>query len=167
MLVPSSPVSRLALKPLRHVLVAGVAILSLGLAYAGAAGLTFKGSGVILGFYSPCSRAWEFAAGDLLALVLTLYTPAGLEMSTAAGVVGLLLFGRGPLDHRRHHTLLWALHTFSHRRDPASHHFWNRPSGIRLSTLLNSPHGRGRRLVPPGLPVALAHHRVHDNHLAD
>lgn len=47
------------------------AALSFGLAMVGSAqSLTFPGSDLLLGFYSPVTRAWEFAVGALLALGL-------------------------------------------------------------------------------------------------
>jgi len=55
-------------------LISGIAILSFGLALAGSFGWTFRGAGTLLGFYSPFTRAWEFAVGALLALALTKVT---------------------------------------------------------------------------------------------
>lgn len=51
-------------------LVSSVAIVSFGLALAASQRLAFRGSSIVLGFYSPITRAWEFAVGALLALVL-------------------------------------------------------------------------------------------------
>lgn len=78
--------------PLRFspiVIVAGVAVVSFALALAGSQGITFRGSGTVLGFYSPFTRAWEFAFGALLALYLAkraLYAPRTLSI---VGVIGL------------------------------------------------------------------------------
>jgi peptidoglycan/LPS O-acetylase OafA/YrhL len=55
-------------------LIGGIAVLSFGLALAGSFGWTFPGA--ILGFYSPFTRAWEFAFGALLALALAKATPS-------------------------------------------------------------------------------------------
>ena len=71
------------------VLVSGVAVVSFALALAGATGLTFRGSGTILGFYSPFTRAWEFALGALLALALASRAPRGRRMSAGLGVICL------------------------------------------------------------------------------
>lgn len=51
-------------------LVICVAMFSFGLALAGSRGWSFRGSGDLLGFYSPFTRAWEFALGALLALLV-------------------------------------------------------------------------------------------------
>ena len=48
----------------------GVAIASFALTMAGVNGARFPLSDWILGFYSPFTRAWEFAVGALLALAL-------------------------------------------------------------------------------------------------
>jgi peptidoglycan/LPS O-acetylase OafA/YrhL len=55
-------------------LISGIATLSFGLALAQTLGFTFFGSEILLGFYSTFTRAWEFAAGALLALALTKVT---------------------------------------------------------------------------------------------
>jgi peptidoglycan/LPS O-acetylase OafA/YrhL len=71
-------------------IVAGVALVSFGLAVAGSMGLTFHGSDIILGFYSPFTRAWEFAVGALLAVALatgTVNVPRVLSTS-ACGLLG-------------------------------------------------------------------------------
>ena len=51
-----------------RVTVGTVALISFGLAMTGAARLTPSHSDWFLGFYSPFTRAWEFAVGALLAL---------------------------------------------------------------------------------------------------
>jgi peptidoglycan/LPS O-acetylase OafA/YrhL len=71
------------------VIVASVAIASFALAVAGSIGLTFRGSGTILGFYSPFTRAWEFAVGALLALALASRAPRAPRTSATLGVIGL------------------------------------------------------------------------------
>jgi peptidoglycan/LPS O-acetylase OafA/YrhL len=53
-----------------------IAGFSFILTLAGSFGLTFSGSGWIFGFYSPFTRAWEFAVGALLALALAKATPS-------------------------------------------------------------------------------------------
>ena len=53
------------------VLIIGIATASFSLAIIQTLGMTFFGSEFVLGFYSTFTRAWEFAAGALLALVLT------------------------------------------------------------------------------------------------
>jgi len=74
-------------------LILEITCVSFALTVAQTIGLTFFGSEVILGFYSPFTRAWEFAVGALLALALTRNVPPrsrGL-MSVAGAVGGLLL----------------------------------------------------------------------------
>jgi len=71
-------------------IVSGLAVLSFGLALAGSFGWTFCGAEMILGFYSPFTRAWEFAAGALLALAL----PKGearlsSRLTSVMGLVGI------------------------------------------------------------------------------
>ncbi len=59
-----------------YVIVTGVGVASFALAIIGSIGVTPSASwmtvlqNVLLGFYSPLTRAWEFAAGALLALAL-------------------------------------------------------------------------------------------------
>lgn len=72
-------------------LVIGVTFLSLALALAGSMGLTFPGSDLLLGFYSPFARAWEFAAGALLALLLVRRALPNSRAASAFGYVGLIL----------------------------------------------------------------------------
>ena len=55
-------------------LIATLALASFVLAILGSFDLTFRGSNYILGFYSPITRAWEFAVGALLALFMTTHT---------------------------------------------------------------------------------------------
>jgi peptidoglycan/LPS O-acetylase OafA/YrhL len=73
------------------VLVSGVAVVSFALALVSSTGLIFRGSGIILGFYSPFTRAWEFAVGALLALALANRAPRASRTSASAalGVIGL------------------------------------------------------------------------------
>ena len=78
-----------------YVIVGGIAGLSFGLAVAGSFGLAFQGSGLILGFYSPLTRAWEFAAGALLALVLARRAPQSPLVLAGSGILGLLLLAVG------------------------------------------------------------------------
>ncbi|MEI7439732.1 MAG: acyltransferase, partial [Thermoleophilia bacterium] len=66
--------------------VGGVAVASFSLALAGSMGLTFTGSRFVLGFYSPFTRAWEFAAGALLALDFN----RGLRARRTMTVLGLI-----------------------------------------------------------------------------
>jgi peptidoglycan/LPS O-acetylase OafA/YrhL len=57
--------------PWGPVLVGAVALVSLGLAMLAVNGLAPPHSEHLLGFYSPLTRAWEFAVGALLALTAT------------------------------------------------------------------------------------------------
>lgn len=50
-------------------IVVAVTVASFGLMVAGNLGLSFPGSSLVLGFYSPVSRAWEFGIGSLIALL--------------------------------------------------------------------------------------------------
>lgn len=72
-------------------IVGSIALVSLTLAVIGSLGFTFRGSEAILGFYSPFTRAWEFAAGALLALALANRSPKRPRLLAAVGVAGLLL----------------------------------------------------------------------------
>ena len=71
-----------------HVIVAGLGASSLAVMLAPTAGLRLPGSESLWGFYSPLTRAWEFAAGALLALVLTHRSLTGTT-ATLTGTVGL------------------------------------------------------------------------------
>jgi peptidoglycan/LPS O-acetylase OafA/YrhL len=70
------------------VLVSGVAAVSFALALAGSMGFTFRGSGTILTFYSPFTRAWEFAVGALLVLILAKRAVNAPRLLTAGGLFG-------------------------------------------------------------------------------
>jgi peptidoglycan/LPS O-acetylase OafA/YrhL len=69
--------------------VAGVAALSFALAVAGSRGMSVPGFSRILGFYSPLTRAWEFAAGALLALALARWGPTSQHAFRLLGAIGL------------------------------------------------------------------------------
>lgn len=71
------------------VLVSGVAMVSFALAMASSTAHTFRGSSWILGFYSPCTRAWEFAIGSLLAMVIGTRAARTRRTGTGFGVLGL------------------------------------------------------------------------------
>ena len=74
-------------------LVSGIAALSFLLALAETLEINLRGGSWILGFYSPFTRAWEFAVGALLALALTKVTisltPRLMLLSGAAGLAML------------------------------------------------------------------------------
>lgn len=75
-------------------LVAGFAAVSFGLAVLGPgilawAGPLFKAQHFVFNFYSPFTRAWEFAVGALLALAMTRYAPRSPNLVAALGVVGI------------------------------------------------------------------------------
>ncbi|WP_144418199.1 acyltransferase family protein [Mycobacterium sp. EPa45] len=76
-----------ALNPL--LIVAGFGAFSFTLAVTSSYGVSVPGFQRILGFYSPVTRVWEFAAGALLALMLTVWIPASTRVCHALGVVGL------------------------------------------------------------------------------
>ena len=78
--------------------VAGISVLSFSLALAGSTGLvTLRDpflNNIVFGFYSPLPRAWEFAVGSLLALVLVKQRKRNLSpflalMLAAIGIVML------------------------------------------------------------------------------
>lgn len=72
-------------------LVSTVALVSFTLALASARGFTFYGSTSFLGFYSPITRAWEFAVGALLALALATAKRLPRWLPALSGVVGTAL----------------------------------------------------------------------------
>lgn len=79
-------------KAIPWILVAFVAVASFGFALVDATNLTFKGAGALLGFYSPLTRAWEFALGALLALaapILARPTSRTSLIMALAGSAGL------------------------------------------------------------------------------
>jgi peptidoglycan/LPS O-acetylase OafA/YrhL len=71
-------------------LISVIAILSFGLTLAQTFGQTFLGSEILLGFYSPFARAWEFAVGALLAIALTKITISiTAQIMSVVGTVGI------------------------------------------------------------------------------
>jgi len=77
--------------PVLILLMSCLAVISFGLALTGSSGLSFPGSNVLLGFYSPLTRAWEFAAGALLVLVLSyVKLSPGKVTLTVTGILGIL-----------------------------------------------------------------------------
>ncbi len=88
-----------ALRMSAYFVVGAIAVVSFALAVVGSLGLNLRGSGSILGFYSPFTRAWEFAAGALLALALSRRALKSTPLLAGAGILGLLLLTVG----------LWAI----------------------------------------------------------
>jgi peptidoglycan/LPS O-acetylase OafA/YrhL len=74
-------------------LVTLIAVASFFLAILGAGGYRFPGSSTLTGFYSPFTRAWEFAVGALLALVATKRTSTEISnrVATSLGVIGMAI----------------------------------------------------------------------------
>lgn len=70
-------------------LVAGLAFISLVLALIGPNAVQNTFARSLLGFYSPFTRAWEFAAGALLALLMAKARKDLPHVRTVAGVLGL------------------------------------------------------------------------------
>ena len=71
-------------------LFSSIAVLSFGLALAGSFDRAFKGSDLILGFYSPFTRAWEFIVGAILALTLAKVQPKkSHKFMTIIGMLGI------------------------------------------------------------------------------
>jgi len=87
----------LGIKNKRHrvsavVCVSVVAIVSFGLTVLGSSGLGPPLlHSAVLGFYSPVVRSWEFAAGALLALVMSRQTPLSKNLAVTAGFCGVVL----------------------------------------------------------------------------
>jgi|KBSSwiStaDraftv2_1062776.scaffolds.fasta_scaffold02149_1 peptidoglycan/LPS O-acetylase OafA/YrhL len=77
----------LALSP--FVALAAVASLSFALAVAGSVGVSVPGFQSLLGFYSPVTRAWEFAVGALLALAVAHRSPRSRQLPSVLGISGL------------------------------------------------------------------------------
>jgi len=74
------------------ILVSTIAVVSFGLTLVGVFVGVFPGSSLILGFYSPFTRAWEFAVGALLALALARRTLSiSSQLMTIFGAIGLIL----------------------------------------------------------------------------
>jgi peptidoglycan/LPS O-acetylase OafA/YrhL len=75
------------------IIVGLVAALSFSLAFYGSSGYFRPTGSWLLGFYSPLTRAWEFAVGALLALALTARKPTFRPRSLALylGVLGASL----------------------------------------------------------------------------
>ena len=68
-----------------------VALVSFALALAGVFDSKFPGiRPELIGFYSPFSRAWEFAAGARVALAIARLTVSSRLLATALGVAGAL-----------------------------------------------------------------------------
>jgi peptidoglycan/LPS O-acetylase OafA/YrhL len=65
-----------------------IGTISLAAALLGVAGISFRGSQTLLGFYSPISRTWEFAVGALLALAGDRLS-VGPKVKSVLGFVGL------------------------------------------------------------------------------
>ena len=82
--------------PLRPaiVVVSAVGVVSLSLTLLRDT-LVFPASDIVLGFYSPVTRAWEFAAGALLALTITQWAGVAKRLSGLLGVVGLAVLLAG------------------------------------------------------------------------
>ena len=77
-------------------LIFGVGIVSFALAWKGAEildvlaqqGFAWRSPEIFIGFYSPFTRAWEFAAGAFLALTLAKWTVQAPRLLTGSGLVG-------------------------------------------------------------------------------
>jgi len=78
-------------------IISTVALISFALAVAGAHGLRFPGSDLILGFYSPFTRAWEFCMGAILCISMTKFNPLPMRIATSLGLIGLFSLGLAAL----------------------------------------------------------------------
>lgn len=72
-------------------IVVGVGLVSLSIAMATASGWAPPRGTWLVGFYSPASRSWEFAAGALLALAVERYPARSLRAASISGAVGCSL----------------------------------------------------------------------------
>ena len=73
------------------VIIGLLAVLSFGLAILGSSGNLSFGQSVLLGFYSPFTRAWEFAAGVLLSMSMGRLPAPNRVLSIGLGVLGTAL----------------------------------------------------------------------------
>lgn len=74
--------------------ISALMVLSLALAVVGSAGVAFRGSQYLLGFYSPIPRVWEFLAGAATFLAISDLPRINMKLLSAfaaAGAVGLLV----------------------------------------------------------------------------
>ncbi|MBN1170643.1 MAG: acyltransferase, partial [Micromonosporaceae bacterium] len=94
-----------------------IAAASFGLAVLGSTGYELPVAPWLLGFYSPVTRAWEFAAGALLALCIARFAITSRGLALAAGGLGAamlawsLWFISGSTPNLRLWTLLPVLGT--------------------------------------------------------
>jgi len=72
-------------------IVLAVTVASFGLTLAGNLGLSFPGSSLVLGFYSPVTRAWEFGIGSLLALLGSRFQRLSATARALSGILGLVI----------------------------------------------------------------------------
>jgi peptidoglycan/LPS O-acetylase OafA/YrhL len=70
-----------------------VGAVSLGLAFLGVAGYKGQLPSWLFGFYSPLTRAWEFAAGAILAIVVARRTLTSLRLAVGLGLLGATMLG--------------------------------------------------------------------------
>ena len=69
-------------------LVGVVALLSFAMSVLGSTGFVVPGAPWVLGFYSPFTRAWEFAVGALLALLMVKRAAPSRTTANGAGLIG-------------------------------------------------------------------------------
>ncbi|MCC2594320.1 acyltransferase [Tessaracoccus sp. OS52] len=67
--------------------------ISLAFLSLNTAGIDMPGAAAVMGFYSPFSRAWEFGAGAILALVPHSHWAGTRRRATAVGALGIALLG--------------------------------------------------------------------------
>jgi peptidoglycan/LPS O-acetylase OafA/YrhL len=74
------------------VAVAAMAFASLAIALAPTIGIGVPlVPDVLVGFYGPVGRAWEFGAGALLAVAVTRFRPPSRALASASGAIGFVL----------------------------------------------------------------------------
>jgi peptidoglycan/LPS O-acetylase OafA/YrhL len=80
------------LKHIPFLLVGSVGAVSFGLAVLTSTGWTPPHAASLLGFYSPFTRAWEFAIGGLLSLTLTKFAITSRNLALILGLLGSSMF---------------------------------------------------------------------------
>lgn len=93
-------------------LTGSIAVLSFVLALVASMGWSFRGSDLLIGFYSPLSRAWEFAAGAILALVIANRAKSPvpqLSSTLAIGGLGMLIAAFWLINENTSFPGIWTL----------------------------------------------------------
>ena len=99
------------LKHIPFLLVGSVAAVSFGLAALTSTGWTPTHGASLFGFYSPFTRAWEFAVGGLLSLAITRLAITSRSLAHILGLlgVGMLAASLWLINRTTHFPGAWAL----------------------------------------------------------